>query len=180
MIRDLIYNSDIAEIRKRMEKQSINQLELELLQHEGLRERKVQFAGKRLFENLGKEFEMKGIGSILFFQIDNGANYSTAGEKIIKWQTGTIAAMSDTGILVYSVKKNQGKAWFCEFKRIGTKDEIEGNTRTKSGLKTYRHFQKQVLMREKLIKMGFSAHITNNTVYCKKVICKEIMDFINQ
>lgn len=174
--KPLIYNSDIAELEKKMRRQSLNITELELLKHKGLIEHKIQFAAKSIFNNLDQELKLKGLGAILFYQIDNGANNLTEGGKIRKWQAGTVAKMPDVGILVFCKKSGVATTIFCEFKRVGTEAEIKGSNESKSAIKKKIHFEGQLAMHERLRQMGFSVHLTNNTVYCREVICREIRE----
>lgn len=176
--KPLIYNEDLVVLEKKMATQNLTSVEMQLLRHKGWNEHKVQSAAKRFFDSMNQELEMQNIGQVFFFQIDNGANNLTAGAKIRKWQEGTVPKMTDVCILAHSIKTQQNKTWFCEFKKVGTKNEIEGNPKTKSGLKIYIHFQKQLIMQEKLRKMNFSVHLTNNIIYCERVIGKEIREFL--
>lgn len=175
MIKPLIFNGDIIAIKK---KAIFTTLEIQIVRHEGWNEHKVQSAARNLFGYLNSELEMLGIGKIVFFQIDNGANNLTIGAKVRKWQEGTLAKIPDVCILAFCTKTGQNKVWFCEFKKIGTQAEIEGNPNTKTGLKIYRHYQAQLAMHEKLRKMGFAVHLTNNLIYCEQVVCKEIKEFL--
>jgi hypothetical protein len=175
----LIFNCDIIAIKKKLKTQNLSKIELDLLRHEGWSEHKVQSALKKVFDNLGQELEAQNIGQIFFYQIDNGGKLSDGG-RIQKWQEGTQSGMTDCCVLAHSIKRYESKCWFIEVKKIGTESEIKGNPETKSGLKIYQHFQKQLRVQEKLRKMNFNVHLTNNTVYCEEVICKEIRDFINQ
>lgn len=179
MITPLIYNEDIIAIKKKMGKKSLTPEEVYLLRHEGWNEHKVQSAARNIFNSFNKELESQNIGQVFFFQIDNGANGASVGAKVRKWQTGTVAKMPDTAILVYCMKTGRNKVWFCEFKKIGTKNELEGNPATKTGFKVYNHFQQQLNMHQRLRKMNFIVHLTNNTLYCEKVICEEIRHFLH-
>jgi len=177
--KPLIYNSDIKALEIKIKTQNLNAAELEILGHKGLIEHKIQFAAKSLFNELDKELRLKGLGAVLFFQIDNGNNGATAGAKIRKWQAGTVAKMPDVGILVFSKKRGTAKTIFCEFKKVDTEAGVKGSAESPSALRKKLHFEGQLAMQERLRGMGFSVHLTNNTVYCKQVILKEIMDFIN-
>lgn len=177
-IEPLIYNSDIIALKKKASSQNLNALEANIIRHEGWNEHKVQFAAKNFFGNLSKELEMQGIGQVFFFQIDNGANNLTIGAKVRKWQEGTVAKMPDAGILVFCIKTGRNKAWFCEFKKVDTEKAIKGNPNCKTGLKIYLHYQAQLKMHEKLRKMNFPVHLTNNLAYCEYVIAKEIREFL--
>ena len=177
--KPLIYNSDIKALEIKIKTQNLNAAELEILKHKGKTEHSVQFAAKRLFDGLDQELRLKGLGAVLFYQIDNGANGASVGEKMKKWQAGTVGKMPDNGILVFCKKSGIATTIFCEFKRVGTEAAIKGSNESKSALKTKLHFEGQLAIHERLRGMGFSVHLTNNTVYCKEVILKEIMDFIN-
>ena len=177
MIKNLIFNEDIIAIKKKMLTQNLTPLELELLRHEGWNEHRVQSAAKIFFDRMNTEFEARKIGKVFFFQIDNGANNLSAGAKIRKWQEGTVAKMPDTGIIIFCAKKNHSKTLFCEFKKVGTEREICGNSDSKSGLKIKRHYECQLALHEGLRKMNCIVYLTNNLVYCEKVIGEEIRAF---
>lgn len=176
-IKPLIFDKDIKDLKK---KDSLSSQELELVRHAGLNEHRVQSLAKNYFDSLNQEVELKGIGSVFFFQIDNGANNLTAGAKIRKWQEGTRPAMPDTGVLVWNNLKQYHRCWFIEFKRVESENYIKGNQKSKSGLKTYRHYQKQLAMHDKLRKMGAKVYLTNNIPYCREIIGQEIKEFINE
>jgi len=180
MIKNLIFNPDIIALKKKASIQNVSKDELSILRHEGWNEHRVQSAAKLYFDVLNQEFISKKLGRIFFFQIDNGANNMTIGAKVRKWQEGTVAKMPDTEILAYNFKTKQNKTWFCEFKRIDTESAIKGNPSTKSGLKTYNHYQGQLKKHEELRQMGYPVHLTNNLVYCEKVIGEEINKFMLQ
>jgi hypothetical protein len=176
-IKPLIYNEDIIALKKAMNTRDITGLESQILKHEGLTEHKIQCSAKRYFDGLNKEMELKNIGQVFFYQIDNGANNLTIGAKVRKWQEGTQAKMTDVCILVWNIKKQINRTWFIEFKRIATKKTIEGSN-SASGLKTMLHFEKQKRMQERLRGMGYDVYLTNNMIFCERVIGEEIREFL--
>lgn len=162
--KPLIYNSDIAELKKKMEVQNLNQLELELLWHDGWLETKVQSAFKNIIETLNREIQYKKLGKIEFRQNDNGAALSPAG-KMRKHREGTVTGMLDATIYVWSERKKSNKTWLVEVKRVGSPAQIK--------------ISKEQLGQIELFKnMNYPAYLTNNTVYFKEVVCKEIMEFV--
>lgn len=174
-INNLIFNEDLISLEKKAIKTNLSCQEATLLKHKGWNEHKVQSAAKIFFDNLSRELQIKGLGKIFFFQIDNGANYLTAGAKVRKWKEGTRAKMPDVGMLVYSKKNNRNVTFFIEFKRVGTKREIMGDINSKSGLKIFKHFQEQLRMHEELREMGYDVYLTNNICYCETIIKKKII-----
>lgn len=169
----IFYNEDIRPLLK---ERTLTNDELLIIRHKDWTEHKVQSAAKVMFENLDREMQARKLGEVFFYQIDNGATNSM--KRIFKSQEGTVGGMPDGAILLYNNKTKQNKTIFIEFKRVGAKVNIEGNCKTKSGMITYKRYQRQLAVHERLRRMGFSVHLTNNLVYCEKVICKEIKEFI--
>lgn len=153
MLNPIIYNKDIKELEK---KQSISPDELALLKlGKQPLEKKIQEACRIIFES---QFDYRG-----FVSIDNG---DTAGGKLLDYQrinlyknkkkTGTKHGFPDTMLIV------KNKIAFVEFKRIGAPSQIDIK-------------QDQLDYQKWLQDMGFKAYITNNPIYFKNVILKELV-----
>lgn len=165
----LIINSDIKALRNKMR---LTPDELSIINHDGVLESDIQqracAATKRLMLYVPKNKNLK------FIQIDNG---DSAIGKLTSLQRmalirrkkaeGTCRHFPDAMILASC--NGELRVWFVEFKRVGTKSQIEGDKE---------HFQAQLEMIDELREMGASAYITNNLVFFEKVILKEVKDFL--
>lgn len=180
MLNPLIFNSDIIAIEKKAEKSCLTLDEANLLKFgRNCAETKIQSNCNLAFKNLAAQIIAQKLGDMLFFQIDNGGKL-TGGGRIRKWQEGTLANMTDSGMLLFNAKTGANKAIFCEFKAIRTESEILGNPETKSGLPIYQHFKKQQELHERLKKMGFEVVLTNNPTWFEKVFLERVWEFFNQ
>jgi len=117
------------------------------------------------------QFEMKQLNKfneLEFVQNDNG---DTAGGQLSQGQRialykrkkaeGSRKGFPDVSMYLYSAKLNLRDTVFCEVKRIGSPSEI--------------HLTKEQLdWFLKLNSMGFDAYITNNPIFFKDVVLKEI------
>lgn len=108
----IIYNADV--------KTSNNGVLL--MQMRQPQETYIQQTCKRIFDGIKlsktKEFEMD------FMQVDNGGN-QTMGGKFRKKAEGTIKGASDVQLWFCHKKTGVSKMVLCEFKRIGTKAQID-------------------------------------------------------
>jgi len=152
MIKNLVYNADIKRIST---KQSINKDELELIQQANLSESIIQQTCKRIFEEWLLDNKLKG----MFIQIDNGGKASIA-QKVKKKLEGTVEGMCDVLILVSNAEGKTYEA-FIEFKRIGSPSQVKPR-------------DSQIETHNKLLELGYIVHLTNNTVFFKNSILKEI------
>jgi hypothetical protein len=106
-----------------------------------------------------------------FVQNDNGdsaAGNLSNGQKMAKFarkkSEGSRKGFPDVSMYFYSAKLNLRDTAFCEVKRIGSPSEI--------------HLTKEQLdWFLKLNSMGFDAYITNNPIFFRDVVLKEIRNF---
>lgn len=191
MTTSLLYNKDIKEISKKAERQSISQDEAFLLRLGNALETNIQQICLEIFNdkmgNSGKAFETRRISSkdgkykiekirnikaivkALFVQIDNGnsdAGITTQDEGLRKLMfrrkavtkrrkaaEGTVSGFPDCLLL------RNGRILFVEFKRIGT----------------FKISEEQQYWHDWLNANGFKAYITNNPIYFRDVILKELV-----
>ena len=117
------------------------------------------------------QYELKQLNKfneLEFVQNDNGdsaAGNLSNGQRMAKFarkkSEGSRKGFPDVSMYLYSAKLNLRDTVFCEVKRIGTPSEI--------------HLTKEQLdWFLKLNSMGFNAYITNNPIFFKDVVLKEI------
>ena len=117
------------------------------------------------------QYELKQLNKfneLEFVQNDNG---DTAGGQLSQGQRialykrkkaeGSRKGFPDISMYLYSAKLNLRDIVFCEVKRIGTPSEIHLT-------------EEQLDWFLKLNSMGFNAYITNNPIFFKDVVLKEI------
>ncbi len=186
MIKDLITNKDIRELKKKSnETGRLTGDELLLLrEHEELSKKfkKGEKKARCYYEsrlqsycsNLIKAKYQFSKDSVVFLQIDNGGEGSD-GQRRRKAQEGTQSGFKDVIILVWrgSIKYPlrgtdeviktiyHSKQFFPEFKRIG-------------GVVT----DKQLYWHKYLKEKGESAYFCNNSLFFEKIIMKEIEGFL--
>ena len=117
------------------------------------------------------QYELKQLNKfneLEFVQNDNGdsaAGNLSNGQRMAKFarkkSEGFRKGFPDVSMYLYSAKLNLRDIVFCEVKRIGAPSEI--------------HLTKEALdWFLKLNSMGFNAYITNNPIFFKDVVLKEI------
>jgi hypothetical protein len=163
----LLQNEDIAAFEKLPK---LTPAGLAILRHKGLKETQIQQSCVRMVKNYA--LTLKKDCKVKFIQIDNGGKL-TDGGRIRKFQEGTYSNFCDAMIIVSKGKQN--KVIFVEFKRIASKSGIVGKKNKRTG--RYDHFEDQLKEIEDLQESGFSAYITNNTIFFENVILEEIKDF---
>jgi len=156
----LLQSKDIAAVEKLG---TVKTSELAILRHKGLKETQIQQSCVRMVKNYA--LTIKSDCRLKFIQIDNGGKLTDWG-RIRKFQEGTYSNFCDAMIIVSKAKQN--KVIFVEFKRIASKSGIVGDEK---------HFENQLKEIEDLQESGFSAYITNNTIFFENVILEEIKDF---
>ena len=156
----LLQNEDIAAVEKLG---TLKTCDLAILRHKGLKETQIQQACVRMVKSYA--LTLKKDCKVKFIQIDNGGKLTDWG-RIRKFQEGTYSNFCDAMIIVS--KRKQNKIIFVEFKRIASKSGIVGDEK---------HFESQLKEIEDLQESGFSAYITNNTIFFENVILEEIKDF---
>lgn len=156
----LLQNKDIAAFEKLPK---LTPAGLAIVRHKGLKETQIQQACVRMVKNYA--LTLKKDCKVKFIQIDNGGKLTDWG-RIRKFQEGTYSNFCDAMIIVSKGKQN--KVIFVEFKRIASKSGIVGDEK---------HFESQLKEIEDLQESGFSAYITNNTIFFENVILEEIKDF---
>lgn len=156
----LLQNKDIAAVEKL---DTLKTSDLAIIRHKGLKETQVQQSCVRTIKNYA--LTLKKDCKVKFIQIDNGGKLTDWG-RIRKFQEGTYSNFCDAMIIVSKGKQN--KIIFVEFKRIASKSGIVGDEK---------HFENQLKEIEDLQESGFSAYITNNTIFFENVILEEIKDF---
>lgn len=159
----LLQNKDIAAVEKCSKSGALTPLGLSKLRHKGLKETQIQQACVRMVKSYA--LTLKKDCKVKFIQIDNGGKLTDWG-RIRKFQEGTYSNFCDAMIIVS--KRKQNKIIFVEFKRIASKSGIVGDEK---------HFESQLKEIEDLQESGFSAYITNNTIFFENVILEEIKDF---
>lgn len=157
----LLQNKDIAAVDRKVS--NFTPLAFAMVWHKGLKETQVQQACVRMVKSYA--LTLKKDCKVKFIQIDNGGKLTDWG-RIRKFQEGTYSNFCDAMIIVSKAKQN--KVIFVEFKRIASKSGIVGDEK---------HFENQLKEIEDLQESGFSAYITNNTIFFENVILEEIKDF---
>jgi hypothetical protein len=158
----LLQNKDIAAVGKL---NIVTPSQLTILKHKGLKETQIQQSCVRMIKNYA--LTLKKDCKVKFIQIDNGGKLTDWG-RIRKFQEGTYSNFCDAMIIISKGKQN--KVIFVEFKRISSKSGIIGDEK---------HFENQLKEIEDLKESGFSAYITNNTIFFENVILEEIKYFFN-
>jgi len=162
---NLLFNEDIPKIPSNPD---------ELIIHRAAQdnESEIQQSFHEQSNTLTRELkEQNKFNELEFVQIDNG---DTAGGKLTETQRmvlykrkraeGSKKGFPDVMIPFYSAKLNYRDVVYCEIKKITVPSKI--------------HLRKEQLnWFLKLNSMGFKAYITNNPIFFKKVILKEIEDF---
>lgn len=161
--KSLLQNKDIAVVEKSSKTSALTPYGLSIIRHKGLKETQVQQSCVKTIKNYSLTLK-KGC-KVKFVQIDNGGKLTDWG-RVRKYQEGTYSNFCDAMIILS--KGNQNKIIFVEFKRIGNKSQIIGDEQ---------HFTKQLEEIEDLQNSGFSAYITNNTIFFENVILEEIKSF---
>jgi len=167
---NLITNKDIKEIGN---KSSLSIEDLQIVQLKGLLESKIQERCKNILEALGVELERKYSKKVVeFVQFDNG---DTSAGKLKPYQRmalfkrkkaeGSKKGFPDTGIFIGSPCGQYSKVILTEFKRIGSLSQIDISP-------------EQEYYHNWLNLIGFKAYITNNPIFFKNVICKEVTNFL--
>lgn len=158
---NLIYNKDIAALEK---KDSLKPDELLLVRMKNATETIVQQYCHRLFNEMAEEYRRKfGKEVMVFVQIDNGGKMGFAQKKKKKAE-GTKKGFPDASLFLGSPCGQFSKVIFVEFKRMGTPSQIQLG-------------DEQVFYHAWLNEIGFSAYITNNPIYFRDVILKEVREF---
>lgn len=147
-------------------KVNLSPLELEILNHRGLKETIIQQKCHELIKYKARTLPAKC--KLKFIAVDNGGKMGI-GQRIKKAKEGTVAGMTDS--LIFASNGTDAKVWAVEFKRVGSKSEILGDKK---------HFQDQLDIINEFNDMGISAYMTNNIIFFENVIFKEIEDFLNK
>ena len=166
----LLQNKDLPNLKKATR---FSTYELELVNHKGKKETFIQQACVRLIKACAASLP-KG-SSLKFIQIDNGGKQS-AGGRMRKYCEGTYACFPDA--MIIATKNGKSKVFFVEFKRVDSQSAIMGEKNKITG--RHDHFEDQLEEIESLVESGFSAYMTNNTVFFKNVIIEQIMEFFNK
>jgi len=160
---NLIYNKDIKEIEN---KDSITPNEMTLLPLKNALETKIQQYCHNIFKQLSFDLERKyGKKVVEFVQMDNGGKMGFA-QKAKKKAEGTKAGMPDVSLFCGSPYGQYSKVILVEFKRMGITNE-----KCISEEQRYYH--------DWFNSIGFKAYITNNPIFFRDVICKEVTDFFD-
>lgn len=166
---NLIYNKDIKALEN---KGQLTCDELLLLQSKGLKESYVQQKCNQMFQALGLEYERKyGQKVMEFVQMDNGdssigdiGKYQRIALCRRKKREGTKRGIPDSCLFLGTPCGQYSKIILVEFKRVGAPSSIEISDDQK-------HYH------DWFNKIGFSSYITNNVVFFKNHILKEVQDF---
>ncbi len=167
LTRPLIYSSDISALQK---KSNLSPAEVTLLQQAGMSESNIQARCKSLTQQFDLAISQQQPGArAIFVQFDNGGNLTDLG-RIRKAREGTLAGMTDS-VVLYSIPNEEGKPelglHFVEFKRIGTKSQIEPS-------------DEQKRVHEMLGSMGAEVTVTNSIPYFKERILGSILNKIKR
>jgi len=165
---NLIFNKDIPKEPKNTDDLIIHRLAQ-------LKESDIQQYFYKEFNVFASEMKyLNKFNELEFVQNDNG---DTAGGSLTQIQRiclykrkkaeGSRAGFPDISMYFYSANLNFRDTVFCEVKKIGAPSEIH---LTKEQLEWF----------IKLNSMGFNAYITNNPIFFKKVILKEIMEYFKK
>lgn len=168
MLKELLNNSDIREIEKKVPTGKITSEELELLRlGRNCAETKVLSRIVNIVKALRQELSfLWGFGpqDIVVAQRENAA--ITKSQRIKRAREGSNAGMPDLDIILGDGKRT--KTIFIETKRIGSDSELKKNSP---------HFLRQQECHDRLRRMGHSVYLTNNPVFVQKVVCEEIRRF---
>lgn len=163
---NLLFNKDIPKIPS-------NADELIIYRMAQVNESEIQQHFHKEANALACELKAKNkFNELEFVQIDNG---DTAGGKLTEIQRmvlykrkraeGSKKGFPDIMIPHYSAKLNYRDVVYCEVKKIGAPSEIHLT-------------EEQLNWFIKLNSMGFKSYITNNPIFFKETILKEIKDFM--
>lgn len=160
---NLIYNKDIKELES---KASLTPNELTLLPLKNALETKIQELCHNTFKQLSFDLERKyGKKVVEFIHVDNGGKMGIR-QKMKKKAEGVKAGIPDVSLFCGSPCGQYSKVILVEFKRIGTPSQIDIS-------------EEQQYYYDWFNSIGFKAYITNNPVFFKDVICKEVTDFFD-
>lgn len=155
----LIYNKDIKKLEKI---DGLTPDEWQLVTLHNALETKIQQICHNIFNNtILSNINNNKIAE--FVQVDNGGKLKPCG-KIRKYKEGTKKGWPDV-FLIFG-KKGYNKIIFIEFKRIGCLSSVQITP-------------EQQYYHDWLNGIGFTTYITNNPIFFKNVICKEVTDFLN-
>lgn len=168
----LIYNKDIKDIES---KNNLSPDELELIRSKSLNESQIQQYCHNLFNALSFQYEMEYGSKVMeFVQTDNGDTAHSSLTQIQriklgkrKKAEGTKSGWPDVSLFLGTPCGNYSKVILIEFKKIGAPSSINVSDQ-----------QKQY--HDMLNSIGFSSYITNNTIFFKNHILKEVESFYEE